>query len=160
MKLANLYRLETKDYSFELNSKEFQRKLEEGFNLNKKKKNIFTKEFFQYQGTIQNNHFKIVQNNALRSTNDGLYFFCTRVVGDFTEEQNQTKVSLHAEVNELTIGVLIIALIIALIAIFFYHSLFGIFYLLAYFFIYKSIKKQVKKDFMQFEQELLDELKN
>ena len=89
------------------------------FNLNPNRslKSLFKKEAFEYQGTLSGTNFTISKNNALRSINDGLYFFFTKISGSMTSDTDATNLKINARPNEAIEGMLYLAPIIVLFQI-------------------------------------------
>ena len=89
------------------------------FNLNPKRnlKSLLRKEPFEYQGTLYENTFTIIQNNSLRNINDGLYFFFTEISGSITRTAELSHIDIKARPNDKIRGMLYLAPILILILI-------------------------------------------
>ncbi|WBX75736.1 hypothetical protein PG911_13880 [Tenacibaculum ovolyticum] len=160
MKIINLYRIESKSFTSDLKKADLKTELINGFNLNGKRnfKSLFQKEDSDYQGTITDQKFKIKQNNALSSINDGIYFFFTQISGEIFDDGNKRIVKVNAELSEGVIGIILGSSPIYILILIFGNLWLGITCFLFLIFIYLFGIKNVKSDFEIFEQHLKQKL--
>ena len=153
MKIIDLYRIESKSFTSDLKKSDLKTELINGFNLNRKRnfKSLFQKEYSDYQGTINNSKFKIKQNNALSSVNDGIYFFFTQISGEILDNGNERIVKVNAELNESVIGIILGSSPIYILILIYGNLWLGITCFLFMIFIYLYGIKNVKSDFEIFE---------
>tara|TARA_B100001167_G_C16754555_1_gene298052 strand:+ start:886 stop:1386 length:501 start_codon:yes stop_codon:yes gene_type:complete len=156
MKIIDLYRIESKSFKSDLEKSELKTELIKEFNLNRKRnfKSLFRKEYSDYQGTMNDNKFKIKQNNALSSVNDGIYFFFTQISGEIFENENERIIKINAELSEGIIGLILGSSPIYLLILIFGNLWLGITCFLFLIFIYLYGVKNVKSDFEIFERHI------
>ena len=156
MKIIDLYRIESKSFKSDLEKSELKTELIKEFNLNRKRnfKSLFRKEYSDYQGTMNDNKFKIKQNNALSSVNDGIYFFFTQISGEIFENENERIIKINAELSEGIIELILGSSPIYLLILIFGNLWLGITCFLFLIFIYLYGVKNVKSDFEIFERHI------
>lgn len=140
-----------------MDSDELLKRLEISFNLNRKRKfsGFFWKEDNQYTGELKDNSFKIIANNAFRSTNDGLYFFFTQITGVVTIEGGRTQVTLNADISQQIIGMVMGGAVVYLLILIFGSISLGLNCLMFVVGLMLYARYSVRKDFKLFEKEII-----
>jgi len=161
MKFENLYRLVSRTYYSDLSQEELSEAVASNYNLNQERglASLLVKEQSDFEGELKENRFVINQNNAVRSTNDGIYFFFTQINGEFEARESTSMVKVNVEVSQRILQMIAPSLLIYLVIILFGGTGTGLICIVCMAGMFVYGRARVKKDFQRFEADFKATLK-